>query len=60
VYALAGNSNTLHFGEHSYHNLKDLFTVHGTMDRSCALVCPDSQGYAGSTGNGTPDGVGAF
>lgn len=51
VYALAGNSNLLHFGQHSYNNLQDLFTVHGITD---------SHGYAGSTGNGTPDGVGAF
>ena len=60
VYALAGNSSTLHFGQHSYHNLKDLFTVHGFMSHSCANVCRESQGYSGSTGNGTPDGVGAF
>jgi subtilase family serine protease len=60
VYGLAGNASTLHFGEHSYHHLQDLFTVHGIANDSCALGCPDSHGYAGSTGNGTPDGIGAF
>ncbi|HEY5094774.1 MAG TPA: S8 family serine peptidase [Candidatus Eremiobacteraceae bacterium] len=60
VYALAGNSSTLHFGQHSYNNLKDLFTVRGFTSHSCANACRDSQGYTGSTGNGTPHGVGAF
>ena len=60
VYALAGNSEQLHFGEHSYQHLRDLFTVHDAMNDSCRTACRESQGYNGSTGNGTPNGVGAF
>ena len=60
VYALAGNAGALHFGEHSYHHLQDLFTVHAGTNESCRRVCRDSRGFNGSTGNGTPDGVGAF
>ena len=60
VYALAGNAGALHFGEHSYHHLQDLFTVHAGANESCRRACRDSRGFNGSTGNGTPDGVGAF
>jgi subtilase family serine protease len=59
VYALAGNANSLHFGSYSYSHLQHLFGVHGAA-RDCEGVCRDSQGYDGSTGNGTPDGTGAF
>jgi subtilase family serine protease len=59
VYALAGNANTLHFGSYSYSHLRHLFGVRGAA-RLCAAGCRDSQGYDGSTGNGTPDGTGAF
>jgi Subtilase family len=60
VYALAGNSSALHFAEHSYQRLQDLFNVHGAPDDSCGAACRESRGYNGSTGNGTPNGVGAF
>jgi subtilase family serine protease len=51
VYALAENAQKLKFGSYSYSHLKDLFGVQGAFD---------SNGFKGSTGNGTPDGVGAF
>jgi subtilase family serine protease len=59
VYARAGNASTLHFGSYSYSHLMDLFGVRGAA-RDCEGVCRDSRGYDGSTGNGTPDGTGAF
>ena len=59
VYGLAGNSSALHFGSYSYRHLGELFAVLGAA-RPCGPVCHDSRGYDGSTGNGTPDGTGAF
>jgi subtilase family serine protease len=59
VYALAGNASTLHYGSYSYSHLGDLFGVRGAA-RDCEAACRDSQGYDGSTGNGTPNGTGAF
>jgi len=51
AYALAGNSNILRYGSYSYSHLGHLFNVQGARD---------SQGFDGSTGNGTPNGIGAF
>ncbi len=59
VYALAGNSSALHYGSYSYRHLGELFSVLGAAG-PCGRACHDSRGYDGSTGNGTPDGTGAF
>ena len=62
VYALAGNSGTLHFAASTYHDASSLFDVTSGSNGSCGgtYLCTGEPGYDGPTGNGTPDGTGAF
>jgi subtilase family serine protease len=62
VYALAANSQKLNFAEHGYNNTDKLFDVTSGSNGNCspAYLCNGEVGYDGPTGNGTPNGVGAF
>lgn len=62
VYALAGNSATVHYGKRSYTHTANLFDVTSGSNGSCGgtYFCNGEVGYDGPTGNGTPNGVGAF
>jgi subtilase family serine protease len=65
TYALAGaNPASLHYGSYSYSHPDDLNDITVGNDGSCAPVilylCSAVAGYDGPTGNGTPNGTGAF
>ncbi|HUZ01419.1 MAG TPA: S53 family peptidase [Thermomicrobiaceae bacterium] len=59
VYALAGNGAT---AQHTYANTQSLNDVTSGSDGSCgtAYLCTAAPSYDGPTGNGTPNGDGAF
>jgi subtilase family serine protease len=62
VYALAGNSGSINYGSYSYSHLSSLFDVTVGSNGSCSnsYLCTAKTGYDGPTGNGTPNGTGAF
>ncbi len=62
VYALAGNAASQNGAQSLYQKTKDLWDVTSGSDGSCspAYFCTGETGYDGPTGNGTPNGVGAF
>ena len=62
VYALAGNASLINYGSFSYSNLSSLFDVTAGSNGSCggSYLCTGTAGYDGPTGNGTPNGTGAF
>lgn len=62
VYALAGNAGSVNYGSYPYGHLSSLFDVTSGSDGSCggSYLCTGTVGYDGPTGNGTPDGSGAF
>jgi subtilase family serine protease len=61
VYALAGNAGSLTYGSSSYSNLASLFDVISGSNGNCgSYLCTGVAGFDGPTGNGTPNGVGAF
>jgi subtilase family serine protease len=62
VYALGANSHKLTFARHGYNNTASLFDVTSGSNGHCspAYLCTGGPGYDGPTGNGTPNGVGAF
>jgi subtilase family serine protease len=62
VYALAGNMSSVSYGSFSYSHLSSIFDVTGGSNGSCggSYLCAGLPGYDGPTGNGTPNGVGAF
>jgi subtilase family serine protease len=64
VYALAGNGDGSGYGSTSYSHLGSLFDVasgsNGHCRRNVAYLCTGVAGYDGPTGNGTPNGTGAF
>ncbi|HET9393502.1 MAG TPA: S53 family peptidase [Candidatus Rubrimentiphilum sp.] len=61
VYALAGNAGSVNYGSFSYANLGALFDVTSGSNGSCGTyLCTGRAGYDGPTGNGTPNGIGAF
>ncbi len=62
VYALAGNSSTVTYGSYSYSHTSSLFDVTSGSNGSCggSYLCTGGVGYDGPTGNGTPNGTGAF
>ena len=68
VYALAGNANAVSYGSSSYAHLASLFDVTGGTNGRCssrrtasiAYLCTALLGYDGPTGNGSPNGIGAF
>jgi subtilase family serine protease len=62
VYALAGNASTVTYGSFSYSHTTSLFDVISGSNGSCggSYLCTAKTGYDGPTGNGTPNGTGAF
>jgi subtilase family serine protease len=61
VYALAGNTSTSADGSYSYSHTSSLFDVTNGSNGSCGnLLCNATTGWDGPTGNGTPNGTGAF
>jgi subtilase family serine protease len=62
VYALAGNASSINYGSYSYSHLSSVFDVTSGSNGSCggSYLCTGKAGYDGPTGNGTPNGAGAF
>jgi subtilase family serine protease len=62
VYALSGNASSLNYGSWSYSHLSSVFDVVSGSNGSCggSYLCTGTVGYDGPTGNGTPNGIGAF
>jgi subtilase family serine protease len=62
VYALAGNASSVNYGSYSYAHPSALHDVTSGSNGSCggSYLCTAVGGYDGPTGNGTPNGVGAF
>jgi hypothetical protein len=61
IYALAGNGSSLTYGSYSYSHLGSLFDIVSGSNGLCgAYVCNAAAGFDGPTGNGTPNGIGAF
>jgi subtilase family serine protease len=62
VYALAGNTGSIHYGNWPYLHAGSLYDVTSGSNGSCspAYLCTAGAGYDGPTGLGTPDGIGAF
>jgi subtilase family serine protease len=61
VYALAGNTASISNGSYSYSHTGSLFDVTSGSNGSCGTdLCTATSGWDGPTGNGTPDGTGAF
>lgn len=64
VYGLAGNASHLWSSRTLYRHPKDLYDITSGANGSCspnpAYWCNGETGYDGPTGNGTPNGVGAF
>lgn len=62
VYALAGNAATINYGATSYSSASSLFDVVSGSNGTCggSYLCTAKAGYDGPTGNGTPNGTGAF
>jgi subtilase family serine protease len=60
IYALAGN--TVSNASSTYANTAALYDVTSGSNGSCSVAyyCHGETGYDGPTGNGTPDGTGAF
>jgi subtilase family serine protease len=62
IYALAGNATSLNAAQSTYTNAAALHDVTTGSNGSCGGVylCTAGPGYDGPTGNGTPNGIGAF
>jgi subtilase family serine protease len=62
VYALAGNAATVNYGSYPYANTPSLNDVTSGTNGSCGgtYLCTGLAGFDGPTGNGTPNGTGAF
>jgi len=62
VYALAGNTTAITYGSFSYSNTSSLFDVTSGSNGNCGgtYLCTATTGFDGPTGNGTPNGTGAF
>jgi subtilase family serine protease len=61
VYALAGNAASVTSGSLPYSNTGSLYDVTGGNNGSCGTnLCNGEAGYDGPTGEGTPNGTGAF
>ena len=61
IYALAGNEASLTYAKSIYTNASQLFDVTSGSNGSCGgYICNAGVGYDGPTGNGTPNGLGAF
>jgi len=62
MYALAGNGSSVNYGSYSYSHRTSLFDVTSGSNGSCggSYLCTGVAGFDGPTGNGTPNGTGAF
>jgi subtilase family serine protease len=62
VYALAGNGTSLTSAQSTYSSAASLHDVTSGSNGSCggSYLCTGGPGYDGPTGNGTPNGLGAF
>jgi subtilase family serine protease len=62
VYAVAGNAGSITYGSFSYSHTTSLFDVVSGSNGSCggSYLCTGRAGFDGPTGNGTPNGTGAF
>jgi subtilase family serine protease len=61
VYALAGNAKAITGGSFSYSHLASVFDITSGSNGGCGTyLCMGIFGFDGPTGNGTPNGVGAF
>ena len=62
VYALAGNTGSITYGNWPYGHSSALFDVTSGSNGTCtpSYLCTAGAGYDGPTGLGTPDGIGAF
>lgn len=63
VYALAGNASSVSYGSFSYSHTGSLHDVtqYGAYTESCGnTLCNAAAGWDGPTGNGSPNGTGAF
>ena len=72
VYALAGNGASINDGSYSYSHTGSLFDITSGNNGPCPIippytkvydntyVCKAGTGFDGPTGNGTPNGIGAF
>lgn len=63
VYALAGNAASVSYGSYSYSHTSSLHdvTLGGSYTETCGnALCNAQAGWDGPTGNGSPNGVGAF
>ncbi len=61
VYGLAGNASSVRYGSYSYSQTGSLNDVTSGSNGSCGTyLCNAGSGYDGPTGNGTPNGTGAF
>ena len=62
VYALTGNASALNHAQSVYTNRASLFDVTSGSNGACggSYLCTGVAGYDGPTGNGTPNGTGAF
>ena len=62
VYALAGNTSAITYGNWPYGHAGSLFNVTSGSNGTCSpsYLCSAGAGYDGPTGLGTPDGSGAF
>ncbi|HLJ36036.1 MAG TPA: peptidase S8 [Ktedonobacteraceae bacterium] len=62
VYALAGNTGSINDASYIYAHTSSLHDVKSGSNGSCggSYLCTGVKGYDGPTGNGTPNGTGAF
>ena len=62
VYALAGNASTQSYAQGMYAAGASLFDIIAGSNGTCggSYLCTAGAGYDGPTGNGTPNGIGAF
>lgn len=61
TYALAGNTASITSGSYGYSHTAALYDVTSGSNGTCGTyLCTGQPGYDGPTGNGTPNGVGAF
>jgi subtilase family serine protease len=61
VYGLASNASSVNYGSYSYSHSGSLNDVTSGSNGNCdTYLCNAGPGYDGPTGNGTPNGTGAF
>jgi hypothetical protein len=56
------SAGSVNYGSYSYSHTDSLFDVTSGSNGSCggSYLCAGKVGYDGPTGNGTPNGTGAF